>query len=81
MARQVAVSSLLAQERAGGLPGNCKNKIQIPRLCAAHVHKNFEAIFTLSNKTPIWYPKSNTYGITIGPIFLKTSAPYTKTTT
>ncbi len=30
MARQVAVSSLLAQERAGGLPAHCKNKIKIP---------------------------------------------------
>ncbi len=29
MARQVAVSSLLAQERAGGLPAHCKNKIKI----------------------------------------------------
>jgi hypothetical protein len=81
MARQVAVSSLLAQERAGGLPAIAKNKIQIPRLCAAHVHKDFEVIFTLSIRTFIRYLPKKQYGITIGPIFLKTSAPYTIITT
>jgi hypothetical protein len=74
MARQVAVSSLLAQERAGGLPVIEKTKFRF-RGCVQRLYiKTQEAILPLSSITLLHIQKQNV--ITIGgTIFLRTSTP------